>query len=163
AAHGARVAMARALIDLLNRDLAIHFFLQRGRRAIDRIAPDAAQVGMARLLRQRDTFDQKRARENSKNVRFHFGSVLLSNSFDMSKIAEGEWWAWSDTAASSVKRMKPTVCFKVVLLGPVAREYSMDIVCRRAFVRRGHLRVDGRIRAAAVCSRPARAVCVAAA
>src|SRR4030095_3700408 len=84
AAYRAGVAVARALIDLVNRDLAVDLFLQRGRRAIDCVTPDAAQVGMSRLLCRDDALDENRTCDESKDsVRHHLASAPLINSYDV--------------------------------------------------------------------------------
>src|SRR5262245_46212707 len=54
AAHRAGITVTRALIDLVDRDLAVNLFLQRGRCAVDCVTPDAAQVWASRLLCRND-------------------------------------------------------------------------------------------------------------
>src|SRR5215475_9588074 len=84
AAHRAGVAMARSLIDLVERDLAVDLCLQRGRCAIDSVTPDAAQVGMSRLLCRDDALNENRACDESKDsVRHHLASAPLINSYDV--------------------------------------------------------------------------------
>src|SRR5262245_12963382 len=84
AADRAGVAMAGALIDLVERDLAVDLFLQRGRCAIDCVTPYAAQLGMSRLLCRDDALNENRARDESKDsVRHHLASAPLTNSYDV--------------------------------------------------------------------------------
>ena len=69
--HRAGVTMTGALIDLLNRDLSVDLFLERGGRAVDRVAPHAAQVGMACLLREDGTLNEKEGRNEAENCSCH--------------------------------------------------------------------------------------------
>src|SRR5262249_17524026 len=59
------VSVTRTLIDCLERQLPVHFFLQDCRRPVDRIGPYTAQVGMsgACLLRLREAWEKRRTRE----------------------------------------------------------------------------------------------------
>ena len=84
ALHRARAAMTRALVDLLNGDLAVDLFLQRRGRAIDRVAPDAAQIRMPRLLREHESLRREGGCNNSEKCLLHrwphFASLPLTSS-----------------------------------------------------------------------------------
>src|SRR5258705_7362757 len=50
---------------------------------------------------------------------------------DMSKIADGEWWAWSDAAPSHANRMTPaagTVYFTMALLGAIGANIARSFL-----------------------------------